>query len=183
MQPTGRSMEGGPNRNDARVRGNAQQLVEKYKTLARDAASAGDRILAEYYMQHADHYYRVSSEFRARYEEQRPRDRENDRGSYKESDQELDGEDAGFEENPVEITPQGFAATASVQTFGVDGPTSEVPPSEHVSIASSTPQTASQEEGDVSEDAEPRRRRRGRPRRNADEMAASPPEEATTTDA
>ena len=45
--------------NSGRNRGNAQQLMEKYLTLARDAASQGDRIAAENFFQHADHYYRV----------------------------------------------------------------------------------------------------------------------------
>ncbi len=42
-----------------RVRGNAHQLMDKYLALARDASSSGDRVLAENYFQHADHYYRV----------------------------------------------------------------------------------------------------------------------------
>ena len=42
-----------------RVRGTAQQLHEKYLALARDASSAGDRITAESFFQHADHYYRI----------------------------------------------------------------------------------------------------------------------------
>ncbi len=45
--------------NSGRNRGNAQQLMDKYLTLARDAASQGDRIAAENFFQHADHYYRV----------------------------------------------------------------------------------------------------------------------------
>jgi hypothetical protein len=46
---------------EAKVRGTAQQVLEKYQALARDAYSAGDRILAEGYMQHAEHYYRIIS--------------------------------------------------------------------------------------------------------------------------
>jgi hypothetical protein len=66
---------GGPdrgNRLDNRARGNAAQLLEKYKTLARDAQMQGDRVNTEYYLQFADHYFRVLSENRARFEEQRP---------------------------------------------------------------------------------------------------------------
>jgi len=44
---------------DIRVRGNAYQVLEKYLQLARDAGTAGDRIAAENFLQHADHYYRV----------------------------------------------------------------------------------------------------------------------------
>lgn len=46
----------GPN---IRVRGNSYQVMEKYLAMARDAASAGDRIAAENYYQHAEHYFRV----------------------------------------------------------------------------------------------------------------------------
>ena len=42
-----------------KVRGNAQHVFEKYQQLARDASSAGDRVLAENYLQHAEHYFRV----------------------------------------------------------------------------------------------------------------------------
>jgi len=44
---------------DIRVRGNAQQIVDKYKTLAREAATAGNPVMAENYYQHAEHYHRV----------------------------------------------------------------------------------------------------------------------------
>ncbi|MFO1058083.1 MAG: DUF4167 domain-containing protein [Dongiaceae bacterium] len=44
---------------DVRVRGNAYQVLEKYLAMARDASSAGDRIAAENYLQHAEHYYRI----------------------------------------------------------------------------------------------------------------------------
>ena len=56
-----------PNRNtsyesngpDVKLRGNAQQLYEKYMAHAHDAASAGERISAEAYTQFADHYFRL----------------------------------------------------------------------------------------------------------------------------
>ncbi|MDP8995341.1 MAG: DUF4167 domain-containing protein, partial [Pseudomonadota bacterium] len=41
------------NRQDNRQRGNAAQLLEKYKALARDAQMGGDRVQAEYYHQYA----------------------------------------------------------------------------------------------------------------------------------
>ena len=44
---------------EIRVRGNAHQVLEKYLALARDAQAAGDRIAAENYFQHAEHYYRI----------------------------------------------------------------------------------------------------------------------------
>jgi hypothetical protein len=44
---------------DVKIRGNAQQIAEKYTTLARDATSSGDRVMAENYLQHAEHYNRI----------------------------------------------------------------------------------------------------------------------------
>ena len=44
---------------DVKIRGSAQQIAEKYSTLARDAHSSGDRVMAENYLQHAEHYYRI----------------------------------------------------------------------------------------------------------------------------
>ncbi len=44
---------------DVRIRGTAHQVAEKYMTLAKDATSAGDIVLAESYLQHAEHYTRI----------------------------------------------------------------------------------------------------------------------------
>lgn len=44
---------------DVKIRGTAQQVYEKYLSLARDSLSAGDRIGAEGFFQFADHYYRI----------------------------------------------------------------------------------------------------------------------------
>jgi hypothetical protein len=42
-----------------KIRGNAYQVFERYIAMAREAASAGDRISAENLYQHAEHYYRI----------------------------------------------------------------------------------------------------------------------------
>jgi hypothetical protein len=52
---------------DVRIRGNAYQINEKYIALARDANSAGDRVLAESYLQHAEHYQRLINEMTEEY--------------------------------------------------------------------------------------------------------------------
>jgi Domain of unknown function (DUF4167) len=62
--------EGG-SRIDNRARGNAPQMLEKFKNLARDAQQQGDRVMTEYYLQFADHYFRIVAEQRARFEETR----------------------------------------------------------------------------------------------------------------
>jgi hypothetical protein len=48
----------GPN---VKIRGNAYQVFERYVTLAREAAASGDRIAAENFFQHAEHYFRIMS--------------------------------------------------------------------------------------------------------------------------
>jgi hypothetical protein len=63
---------------DNRSRGNANQLHEKYKTLARDAQMQGDRVNTEYYLQFADHYFRVLNETRSRQDEQNQRRQRDD---------------------------------------------------------------------------------------------------------
>lgn len=80
--------QGNGNRIDNRARGNAAQLLEKYKNLARDAQMQGDRVNTEYYLQFADHYFRVLSETRSRFEEQNQQRRQRD---------DFDGDDEDFD--------------------------------------------------------------------------------------
>lgn len=68
MSSKGQGYDG--NAAEVRVRGNAYQVLEKYLQLARDAGTIGDRVAAENFLQHADHYYRVVA---AMQEGQRPR--------------------------------------------------------------------------------------------------------------
>lgn len=44
---------------DVKIRGTANTIFERYCQLARDANASGDRIAAENYLQHAEHYYRI----------------------------------------------------------------------------------------------------------------------------
>ena len=46
----------GPN---VKIRGNAYQVFERYVALAREAQASGDRVTAENFYQHAEHYFRV----------------------------------------------------------------------------------------------------------------------------
>jgi len=56
---------GGAHRNfdsngpDVKIRGTASHIFERYCQLARDANSSGDRVAAENFLQHAEHYYRI----------------------------------------------------------------------------------------------------------------------------
>jgi hypothetical protein len=44
---------------DVKIRGSAQQVLEKYQQYARDAHTSGDRVLSEAYYQYAEHYQRI----------------------------------------------------------------------------------------------------------------------------
>lgn len=77
------------NRIDSRARGNAPQLLDKYRKLAQDASLNGDRVQAEYYLQFADHYFRViadskvqKDDFRGRRENERDQDGLDDDGDF-----------------------------------------------------------------------------------------------------
>ncbi|MCI5039054.1 MULTISPECIES: DUF4167 domain-containing protein [Donghicola] len=47
---------------EGKVRGTPQQIIEKYNQLARDAQLSNDRVAAENFQQHAEHYLRMLSE-------------------------------------------------------------------------------------------------------------------------
>ncbi|WP_279479040.1 DUF4167 domain-containing protein [Aureimonas sp. SK2] len=83
--PMSRSFESnGP---DVKIRGTAQHIADKYTTLARDAAAAGDRVMAENYLQHAEHYGRIVAAAMGQFQPSQP---ERDYSDFDE-----DGDDEG----------------------------------------------------------------------------------------
>jgi len=119
-----------PNRNqtfdsngpDVRIRGNASQVYEKYLNLARDATASGDRVLAESYYQHAEHYYRILAAFQ---ESQGGENRNQPfQGSGRDWDQDDDGEsgdergDGGEQSNRGEQSGRGDRQRADGERGG-----------------------------------------------------------------
>lgn len=107
------SNRGGPggghqgNRIDSRARGNAPQMLDKYKKLAHDASLNGDRVLTEYYLQFADHYFRVVADSRSPKDEGRPRRDQDREQSFDSDDEEAeDREDGGRDESPRREQPR-----------------------------------------------------------------------------
>lgn len=95
---------------DVRIRGNAMQITEKYLALARDAQGAGDRVLAESYLQHAEHYQRMLNEANEEYNRYQAQfqPQHNHRGQ---AADDMDGAIAGAGEQPevpLEDLDQGF---------------------------------------------------------------------------
>lgn len=140
---------GGGNRIDNRARGNAQQLHEKYKNLARDAQMAGDRVTTEYYLQFADHYFRVLNENRARFEDQR---RQRD-----EAEEEFEGDE--FEAREPRRN----------DSFRRDEERRARAPEQPAEAAEAD--ASARGEGDGRDEEEPRRGRRNRRRREEGEAA------------
>lgn len=89
-----RNQGGGNNANriDSRARGNAPQLLDKYKKLAQDAQHNGDRVQAEYYLQFADHYFRVIADNKSRQDEARGKREDRDERNEEEGSED-DGDD------------------------------------------------------------------------------------------
>ena len=57
---------------EGRVRGTAQQILDRYLAMARDAQSSGDSVLAENLFQHAEHYQRLVAQFAPPQTQQQP---------------------------------------------------------------------------------------------------------------
>ena len=85
---------------EGRLRGNAQQLFEKYTALAYDANAAGERISAEAFTQYADHYYRIHQSILQNAEQQRKA--HDERQQSRRRDQNGSGENGSGENNSGE---------------------------------------------------------------------------------
>ena len=177
MNPLSRNYESnGP---DVKVRGNAAHIAEKYVQLARDAHASGDSVMAENYLQHAEHYFRIVSAAQPQMRPDQPG---------QEAETIDDDEDYGGDEQSRFDTPQ-FRASLQAERYQDDRQQQrneqpqqnnqqrdtqprDVPPArveanadsnegqETVAAAEAPAVEASEPEGD----AEPRRRER-RPRR------------------
>jgi hypothetical protein len=164
----GRNLGGQPgNRQDNRQRGNAAQLLEKYKSMARDSQLAGDRVQTEYYLQFADHYFRVLSESRARFEDQNPR-RQRDDDDADDGEDELESAEAdGSEEQPEreERQDRGERFSRSRRPRREERSARDDNEPEHVNGAETIPfdvlpPAIGRDEPEAAEDEEPRRPRR-----------------------
>lgn len=147
---------------DVKVRGNAAHIAEKYLQLARDAQSSGDSVMAENYLQHAEHYFRIISAAQAQ-------------NQYRENGVSNQDED-DFDDDFAPINDR-FASPEQRQPY------QQQPQQQHVQQADAAPQQQDADsvpqqaelpaDGEASEqqaapvgDGEPRRRER-RPRRRS----------------
>ncbi len=106
QNPLARSYESnGP---DVKIRGNPAHIAEKYTTLARDAHTSGDSVLAEAYLQYAEHYNRIIMAYREQQggAEGAPRPRSQNDGLDGNSDQGGD-EDGGDQSQASDASIRG----------------------------------------------------------------------------
>ena len=90
-----------------RPRKNFRALQEKFLNQAKEAMSSGDRILAEYYLQHADHYFRMQVEFqeeRNRWHEERNANKSKDASS--DGDADADADEKAVDTSDADDTPE-----------------------------------------------------------------------------
>lgn len=73
---------------DGKVRGTPQQIIEKYNQMHRDAVLSGDRVDAENYAQHAEHYTRMLAEAQREVDAKREEQEEQNRQRQAERDRE-----------------------------------------------------------------------------------------------
>lgn len=73
---------------DGKVRGTPQQIIEKYSQLHRDAQLSGDRVNAENFAQHAEHYLRMLAEAQREVDRQRDEQENQNRERQAERDRE-----------------------------------------------------------------------------------------------
>ena len=98
---------------EAKVRGTAQQILEKYQALARDAYSAGDRILAEGYLQHAEHYYRILNSDNDGQGRDNNRNRQQSANRNDDTDGDNQNAESGAQDNDDEPQENGLQRTVS----------------------------------------------------------------------
>ena len=143
---------------DVKIRGTAQHIAEKYSALARDAHSAGDRVMAENYLQHAEHYNRIIAAAQAQMQERFPRDDRADNAERSDFN-DRDGFDRDQDEIDSTAVEEPAPVAAAAEQPGVDG-------SGPQPVIEGTPAEVSlEEEAAPAAGRSPRRRNAARPRR------------------
>ena len=171
--PGNRSYESnGP---DVKIRGNANQIYDKYLQYARDAQTSGDRINAEAYFQHAEHYYRIMAanmpkEKLPGYQDDQD-GRDDEARADDQSDNDADNEASS--ENEGGRKPRQSRSQSSNNSDGLDIVDGEGESPDDISAKG---------EEKSSEGSSPRRRRPRRPR-NSDENGANGATEAKASEA
>ena len=139
---------------DVKVRGTPQQILDKYLTLARDAQSSGDRVLAESYLQYAEHYFRIL----------------NADGAGNPPRQDRNGQGQQGQQGRQDANGQGNEAEAGSQT---DAPDRKPAAADTGEAAADTADTADEAEAKPKPKRAPRAKAKPRARKAADESGVT----------
>ena len=94
---------------DMRLRGTAQQLFEKYLQLGRDATGSGDRVMAESYFQHAEHYFRILNAMSQVQQQQQGGPPQQQQRRYQNGPDQGEGQNEGGDQQPEFNDPRNGA--------------------------------------------------------------------------
>ncbi|PWE16793.1 DUF4167 domain-containing protein [Marinicauda salina] len=106
---------------DVKVRGNASHIHDKYLQLARDAMSSGDRVMAENYYQHAEHYLRVMQANQPKRDENSAEDGADQRGGQQKQQGQQDQPNGGGRDDRGRGRGDGKAEAAQSGDGKADG--------------------------------------------------------------
>lgn len=154
---------------EGKVRGTPQQIIDKYLSLARDAQTSGDRVTAENFLQHAEHYQRILITATAAQEQNR-----REQAEQQQQNQDNAAKQAGEGEQPATPEPAQAAQPAQPAQPSAEGG-SEIGGMAMID-AGSEPDTLIVDAADADKPA-PRRNgdgRRRRPKKEASEPADQP---------
>jgi hypothetical protein len=112
-QPLNRNHVFDSNGPDVRIRGTAQQLFEKYLQLGRDATGVGDRVMAEGYFQHAEHYFRILNAMNQAQQQQGGQQQLHQQRRYQNGPEQDGGE--GGDQPDLGAQPNGHAIEAELE--------------------------------------------------------------------
>jgi Domain of unknown function (DUF4167) len=99
---------------DVKIRGTALHIAEKYVQLARDAQSSGDRVAAESYLQHAEHYFRIVAAAQAQMPQQQQQPQQSFRSDGDDFDDDEDSSDGSGD--------RSFPQQGGQPSFGLTDP-------------------------------------------------------------
>ncbi len=100
---------------DVKIRGSAQQILDKYLQYARDAQSSGERINSENYYQHAEHYARLIAAMQPK---EKPRDARDGQGEER---------DASAETAEAEAAAEGAETPDALKVIDEDQDAADAP--------------------------------------------------------
>lgn len=129
---------------EGKVRGTPQQIIEKYQQLTRDSQLSGDRVAAENFQQHAEHYMRLQAEAQREIDARREQqDRENREKQVQRDQERNDRSEQQTErvEHNTPPTPSAFDVTDLT-----DAPQPDFAPLSPIELSQSAPVATQQPE-------------------------------------